>query len=101
MSDDIILNIRAMQDIVKAFKGNIPQVQVGILGSKSNRHEMEMVETEKGDVYKKIKSLRPKAIKRAVNLLTPKIHPENGNPSTTVHQVVEKLISEPGFREED
>lgn len=53
------------------------------------------------DVYREIKGLRSKALKRAANLLMPKVHPENANPSTTIHQLVEKLLNEPGFREED
>ena len=54
-----------------------------------------------GDIYKGIKGLRPKALKRAANLLISKNSPESANPSTTVHHLVERLINEPGFREED
>lgn len=53
------------------------------------------------DLYKEIIALRPTAIKRAKNLLKSKNPPESANPSTTVHQLVEKLINEPGYREED
>ena len=54
------------------------------------------------DVYKEIKNFRSHALKRASNLLKKhgKIIPENANPSTTVHILVEKLIGEPGYREE-
>jgi hypothetical protein len=53
------------------------------------------------DLYKEIKSSRPKAIQRATSLWKQKQCPESANPSTTVHQLVTKLINEPGFREED
>lgn len=53
------------------------------------------------DLYREIKSSRPKAIQRAESLLKTKQRPENANPSTTVHKLVIKLINEPGFREED
>lgn len=53
------------------------------------------------DLYGEVKQFRSKAIQRAASLLKPKHRPESANPSTTVHKLVAKLISEPGFREED
>lgn len=53
------------------------------------------------DLYREIKPFRPKALQRATSLLKPKHHPESANPSTTIHQLVAKLLNEPGFREED
>jgi hypothetical protein len=40
-------------------------------------------------------------MQRAKRLVKPGHCPESGNPSTTIHLLVEKLINEPGFREED
>lgn len=53
------------------------------------------------DLYGEINPFRSKAVQRATSLLRPSHCPESANPSTTVHQIVAKLISEPGFREED
>lgn len=55
------------------------------------------------DVYREIKKFRSHALKRASGLLKKygKIIPENANPSTTVHILVEKLMGEPGYREEE
>lgn len=53
------------------------------------------------DLYKEIKSLRPVALKRAAKLLKSDQSPADCNPSTTIHILVEKLIAEPGFREEN
>lgn len=53
------------------------------------------------NLYKEIKAYRLFAIKRAEKLLKSVKTPEEGNPSTTVHILVEKLINEPGYREED
>lgn len=53
------------------------------------------------DLYKKIKSLRSMALKRAKKLLNSDQSPAECNPSTTIHILVEKLLEEPGFREED
>lgn len=51
-------------------------------------------------LYKEILDLRSIAIKRAKNLLKTGSSPEKSNPSTTVHLLVEKLMNEPGYREE-
>lgn len=57
---------------------------------------------EKGtDLYKEIKALRGIAIKRATKLHNSKNRPESTNPSTTVHLLVQQLMNEPGYREED
>lgn len=53
------------------------------------------------DLYKEIKAFRPIALKRAARLLKSETKPESDNPSTTVHILVEKLINEIGYREED
>lgn len=53
------------------------------------------------DLFKAIKHLRSTALKRAARLFSPERSPENANPSTSVHHLVEKLINEPGFREEN
>lgn len=53
------------------------------------------------DLYKEIKSLRSVALKRAAKLLKSDQSPADCNPSTTIHILVEKLIAEPGYREED
>lgn len=53
------------------------------------------------DLYKEIKSLRSVALKRAAKLLKSDQSPADCNPSTTIHLLVEKLIAEPGFREEN
>lgn len=53
------------------------------------------------DLYKEIKSLRSIALKRAAKLLKSDKSPADCNPSTTIHILVEKLIAEPGYREED
>ena len=53
------------------------------------------------DLYHKIKHSRLIALKRASDLL--KSHskkPESANPSTTIHLLVNKLLNEPGYREE-
>lgn len=63
-------------------------------------HRIEKYE-KPGNLYKEIKTSRPSAIKRAEKLLKSVKTPENTNPSTTVHILVEKLINEPGYREED
>lgn len=55
----------------------------------------------KQDLYKAIRPKRPIAIKLAKNLLKSRNPPESANPSTSVHLLVEKLLNEPGFREED
>jgi hypothetical protein len=41
------------------------------------------------------------ALKRAAKLLKLDLSPSDCNPSTTIHILVEKLIAEPGYREED
>lgn len=53
------------------------------------------------DLYKELKPFRSAAIKRAKNLLKSVMPPGDANPSTTVHLLVEKLLNEPGYREED
>lgn len=53
------------------------------------------------DLYKEIKSQRSLALKRAAKLLKSNLSPADCNPSTTIHILVEKLIAEPGYREED
>ena len=53
------------------------------------------------DLYQKIKDSRLTALKRASDLL--KLHskkPESANHSTTIHLLVNKLLNEPGYREE-
>ena len=64
------------------------------------KHRNEKYE-KPGNLYKEIKSSRPIALKRAAKLLTPDKTPADGNPTTTIHILVEKLITEPGYREED
>ena len=63
-------------------------------------HRVEKYE-KPGNLFKEIKAYRSIAIKRAEKLLKAIETPENTNPSTTVHILVEKLINEPGYREED
>lgn len=53
------------------------------------------------DLYKEIKPFRAIALKRAAKLLKSDQSPVDCNPSTTIHILVEKLIAEPGYREED
>ncbi len=53
------------------------------------------------NLFKEIKPSRSIALKRAAKLLKSDKTPVDGNPSTTVHILVEKLINEPGYREED
>lgn len=53
------------------------------------------------DLYKEIKSQRSMALKRAAKLLKSDLSPADCNPSTTIHILVEKLIAEPGYREEN
>lgn len=53
------------------------------------------------DLYEEIQPFRPVALKRAAKLLKSEQSPADCNPSTTIHILVEKLIEEPGFREEN
>ena len=52
------------------------------------------------DLYHEIKPSRLKAIDRATKSLKTGRPPESANPSTTVYQLVNKLMNEPGYREE-
>lgn len=54
------------------------------------------------DLFDGIKPMRQDAIKRATQMLEERkaISPEEANPSTTVHVLVERIMAEPGFRDE-
>ncbi len=65
-----------------------------------SRHRNEKYEKPL-DLYKEIKIFRSVALKRAAKLLKSDLSPADCNPSTTIHLLVEKLIAEPGYREED
>lgn len=56
----------------------------------------------KTDLFDQIKTMRTEAIKRATQMLEERkdIAPEAANPSTTVHVLVQRIMSEPGFRDE-
>lgn len=56
----------------------------------------------KTDLFDQIKPMRGEAIKRAAQMLQAQqsTTPEAANPSTTVHILVQKIMSEPGFRDE-
>ena len=56
----------------------------------------------KTDLFDRIKLMRQEAIKRARQMLKEResIAPEAANPSTTVHILVELIMSEPGFRDD-
>jgi hypothetical protein len=56
----------------------------------------------KTDLFDQVKPMREEAIKRAAQMLQEKqsVHPEAANPSTTIHLLVQKIMSETGFRDE-
>lgn len=56
----------------------------------------------KTDIFDEIKGNRDTAIKRATQMLIAQngVSPEAANPSTTIHILVQRIMSEPGFRNE-
>ncbi len=54
------------------------------------------------DLFEQIKPMRQEAIKRATQMLEERKSeaPEAANPTTTVHILVQRIMSEPGFRDE-
>lgn len=53
------------------------------------------------DLYKEIKNHRSDALRRAAKLFKIDEAPAECNPSTTIHILVEKLLAEPGYREDN
>lgn len=60
------------------------------------------VHGSKCDLFNEIKANRQKAISRAEQMLTEQgaTPPESANPSTTIHLLVQKIMAEPGFRDQ-
>ncbi len=73
-----------------------PRAQLEILLTKHRKKKYE-----KGtDLYAEIKPKRSIALKRAAKLFKDAHSPADDNPSTTIHILIERLMGEPGYREE-
>lgn len=96
--DDVQMNFKGMDDFIRAIKGPLPYIKVGILGAKTHRHTQGPSNATIGAVHEygaPSKGIKPRSFLRMP--LTEKLGPKLGgadffNPDTLKRVIKERSI---------
>lgn len=93
--DDVQMNFKGMDDFIRAIKGPLPYIKVGILGSKTNRHTQGPSNATIGAVHEygaPTKNIKPRSFLRVplTENLGPKIEGSGAFDPDTLKQVIKE-----------